>query len=72
MKKTTCNALTAEQQAELAVLVAMPDEVIDTKDIPELPDWHHAERGRFYGHYKTVDYPNISTTRRQSLSKEGR
>jgi uncharacterized protein (DUF4415 family) len=40
---------TAEQkQAELARLAAMPDEEIDTSDIPEVGDWSGAERGKFY------------------------
>lgn len=47
-KKMTSDKLTPEQQAELAELAAMPDEEIDTQDIPELSDWHHAERGKFY------------------------
>jgi uncharacterized protein (DUF4415 family) len=34
--------------AELAVLEAMPDETIDTSEIPEVRDWSDAERGRFY------------------------
>jgi uncharacterized protein (DUF4415 family) len=40
---------TAEQkQAELARLAALPDEQIDTSDIPEVIDWSNAERGKFY------------------------
>ena len=33
---------------ELAVLAAMPDEEIDTSDIPEITDWSNAVVGRFY------------------------
>ena len=43
MKKTTKK--TAE---ELAALAAMPDEEIDTSDIPEITDWSKAVVGRFY------------------------
>ena len=42
--------LSAEQLAELARLAALPDDEIDTKDIPEAPaeNWVHAQRGEFY------------------------
>ena len=43
MKKTAKKA--AE---ELAALAAMPDEEIDTSDIPEITDWSKAVVGRFY------------------------
>ena len=42
--------LTARQKRELAALAALPDDQIDTSDIPELPPgaWKNAVRGRFY------------------------
>jgi len=42
--------LTAKQKRELAGLAALPDDQIDTSDIPELPPsaWKDAVRGRFY------------------------
>jgi len=42
--------LTTKQMRELSVLAAVPDQAIDTSDIPELPPgaWKHAVRGRFY------------------------
>ena len=40
--------ITAEQQAELEALAAMPDEMIDTSDIPEALDWSGAVRGLFF------------------------
>jgi uncharacterized protein (DUF4415 family) len=42
--------LTAKQKRELAALAAMPDDQIDTSDIPEilLGAWKDAVRGRFY------------------------
>lgn len=43
MKKSAKNV--AE---ELAALAAMPDEEIDTSDIPEITDWSKAVVGRFY------------------------
>jgi uncharacterized protein (DUF4415 family) len=42
--------LTAKQKRELASLAALPDDRIDTTDLPELPPgaWKHAVRGLFY------------------------
>lgn len=42
--------LTSEQQEELKALAAMPDEEIDTSDIPTLGDavWENAVVGQFY------------------------
>ncbi len=42
------NELTPEQQAEIVALADMPDEEIDTEDIPGIADWGGAERGVFY------------------------
>jgi uncharacterized protein (DUF4415 family) len=42
------------QRAELAALAALPDKAIDTKDIPELTNWEHAEIGRFYRPRKQI------------------
>ena len=33
---------------EIAALAAMPDEEIDTTEIPEITDWSNAVVGRFY------------------------
>lgn len=42
--------LTATQKRDLAALAALPDDRIDTSEIPELPvsAWKDAIRGRFY------------------------
>ncbi|RLT43392.1 MAG: hypothetical protein DWI57_04405 [Chloroflexi bacterium] len=48
MKTANSSQLTPEQQAELAALANLPDEQIDTLDIPETPDWSGAKRGVFY------------------------
>ncbi len=40
--------LTTEQRAELQALKELPDDQIDTSDIPELLDWSNARRGLFY------------------------
>ena len=43
-------SLTARQKRDVTALGALPDEQIDTSDIPELPvgAWKDAVRGRFY------------------------
>jgi len=42
--------LTADQKRELAAIAALPDDQIDTSDVPELPPkaWKDALRSRFY------------------------
>ena len=49
-QRVTGQPLTPRQKRELAALAAMPDDQIDTSDIPELPPnaWKDAIRGRFY------------------------
>lgn len=46
MKKA--NKLTQEQLDELAALNNLPEEQINTDDIPEILDWSGARRGVFY------------------------
>ena len=50
MKKASTKArqLTDKQKAELGALEALPDDQIDTSDIPEVRDWSDARRGLFY------------------------
>ena len=48
MRKSVSDRLTVEQKAELQTLAALPDEEIDTSDLPEAPDFSRASRGRFY------------------------
>ena len=48
MKKTTSKELTKEQKAEIEALAALPEEAIDTSDIPEILDWSSARRGLLY------------------------
>jgi uncharacterized protein (DUF4415 family) len=50
VKRVSGRGLTARQKRELAALAALPDDQIDTSDIPELPPgaWKDAIRGRFY------------------------
>ena len=41
--------MTDQQKAQIAALAAMPDDEIDTSDIPEIPtDWANARRGVFH------------------------
>lgn len=40
--------VTKQQADELAALATMPDEAIDTSDIPEITDWSGAVVGKFY------------------------
>ena len=42
--------LTASQKREIQALTAMPEEKVDTSDIPELPPgaWRKAVRGKWY------------------------
>ena len=48
MKKETSRERTKQQKAEIESLAALPDERIDTSDIPEIPDWSGARRGTLY------------------------
>jgi uncharacterized protein (DUF4415 family) len=48
MKKGSTKRLTPQQEKELEALAALPDEKIDTRDIPEVRDWSGAKRGIFY------------------------
>ncbi|MCP4409876.1 MAG: BrnA antitoxin family protein [Gammaproteobacteria bacterium] len=46
MSKVT--KLTQQQKEEIERLAALPDQEIDTGDIPEITDWSRAVVGRFY------------------------
>jgi len=54
------NKLTKKQTAELNHLASMPDEAIDTSDIPEQTNWENAQVGRFYSatHQSSVKLDN--------------
>ena len=49
-KQVPVQSLTTKQKRELGTIAALPDDQIDTSDIPELPPraWKDAVRGRFY------------------------
>lgn len=48
MKKATSDPLTAEQRAETQALAALPEDRINTRDIPEQRDWSGARRGALF------------------------
>ncbi len=48
MKKGTSNKHTRERKKEIEALAALPEEAIDTSDIPEILDWSDAGRGLLY------------------------
>lgn len=74
MKKANTE-LTPRQKAEIDALKAMPDEKIDTSDIPEVVDWSNAKRGMFH-HLKEGLPPPPRTgashkgNKRQSISSK--
>lgn len=48
MKKDNSKPLTPEQAAELKALAALPEDQINTHDVPEQRDWSAAQRGFFF------------------------
>ena len=48
MKKGNSNKHTGERKKEIEALAALPEEAIDTSDIPEILDWPDAGRGLLY------------------------
>ncbi len=48
MKKGSSDRLTPTQQAEIDALAALPDNKIDTRDMPEVRDWSGARRAPFF------------------------
>ena len=47
-KDPSISGLSDEQRAEIDALARLPDERIDTSDIPEILDWSGAKRGLLY------------------------
>ena len=48
MRKGISSKLTERQALEIKELASLPDERIDTSDIPEVLDWSAARRGLLY------------------------
>lgn len=67
-------ALTDAQREHLAELEAMPDETIDTSDIPELSDevWSAGGRGRFYRPVKQQITARVDADVLDWLKSQGR
>ena len=64
---------TAKKVAEeLAALAAMPDEEIDTSDIPEITDWSKAVVGRFYRPVKETVTIRLDADVLDWLKQEGK
>ena len=59
MKKES-TGLTDDQKAELAALAELPDDQIDTTDIPEIIDWSGGRRGVFYRLSDSITGPSGS------------
>lgn len=72
--KRTAQHLTAKQKRELSALAALPDDAIDTSDIPELPPraWKDAVRGRFYRPVKQAVSMRLDTDVIAWLKKQGK
>ena len=56
--------LTPEQQAEIDALMAMPDNEIDTSEIPEVPEWINPKRGALYRPGERQIYVPMDTSER--------
>ena len=67
-------SLTDAQREHLALLAALPDESIDTSDIPELTDeaWSAGVRGRFYRPVKQQITARVDADVLDWLKSEGR
>jgi uncharacterized protein (DUF4415 family) len=48
IKKKYSNPVPPEIQAKIDILAALPEDEIDTKDLPEVRNWSGAKRGLFY------------------------
>ena len=77
MKKVNSNQLSREQEAILSEFDALPDDQIDTSDIPEITDWSGAQRGLFYRPVKQqitlrLDADVIAWFKKHSEAENGR
>jgi uncharacterized protein (DUF4415 family) len=76
MKKENSSSLTPAQKAELDVLAALPDNRINTQDVPEQRDWSGARRGVFFRPIKKqltlrLDADLIAWFRKRASNGEG-
>lgn len=56
------NKLTKLQTEELNFVALLPDDSIDTSDIPEQTDWNNAHVGRFYQGNVELDNDSLSVS----------
>ena len=76
MKKKHSNPVPPEIQAKVDALASMPEEQIDTSDMPEVLDWSKAKRGMFYRPVKKqitlrLDADLIAWFKQHHLPEEG-
>ena len=76
MKKGSSDRLTPAQQAEIEALAALPDDKIDTRDMPEVRDWSGARRGLFFRPIKQqltlrIDADVIAWFKRHTPTRRG-
>ena len=64
--------LTEQQAREIAALQDLPDDKIDTSDIPERADWNDAVIGRFYRPVKTAVTIRLDADVLAWLKQEGK
>jgi uncharacterized protein (DUF4415 family) len=74
IKRVAGRALTPRQKRELAALASLPDDKIDTSDIPELPlsAWKDAVRGKFYRPVKQAVSMRLDADVVAWLKKQGK
>ena len=63
------SSLTKDQKNEIRALAKLPDDQIDTTEVPEVLDWSEAKRGLFYRH---VDQQITSRPDSESLCNQKR
>lgn len=76
MTRGSSDVLSPKQRAALATLTALPEEQINTTDIPEQHDWSGARRGVFYRPLKRqitlrLDADVIDWFQRQAKAEKG-
>jgi uncharacterized protein (DUF4415 family) len=74
VEHTPGKPLTAKQKRELAYVASLPDDRIDTSDIPELPSgaWKNAARSLFYRPVKQAVSLRLDSDIVAWLKKPGR
>jgi len=68
MKKATTEHMTPEQRAEAGVLAALPEDQINSRDLPEQKDWSGAQRGALFHAALKLDAHRRRRFRTEALS----